>query len=439
MAAEQYTKLTKENMFKTFLNDMSIEIKGDVAEIIDRPLYYRLMIIPFFLDDGNPFWLSVDVMKDAKMDEKFWNFFSKIEPFTSITLRAVQNHTYTTASRIFAVKDIICVNPYKTINYIQYCPCCDSFNFVNSPTDYRQCCAEESNSKRAITRTPLKTREKIRLRISLNNKITIKPSNSSKEFTINNLADTDYDSGYLCPICGTLHCTLLLQHDDGSKYRYCTETNKIQNIDIKERKKEEMIRKGDIIIPKDDKKDDAKAALDKAQDAINKAKKLNDSVGTLSDSYHTFNDLYHHRAMLFASLCITTFKNKAWKSLLHSDPNEPMYPGMFVVGVETPEGQATYHYNIDPYWAIFKVREVDRAPKYDGHTPEQAIERIYNYAVQFSVPVNRSITISSDPGQDCIAPIQYINEVDTTGTPIIKTGINVSTTKKDMHNRSVLE
>ena len=50
---------------------------------------------------------------------------------------------------------------------------------------------------------------------------------------------------------------------------------------------------------------------------------------------------------------------------------------MFIVGIETPEGQATYHYDIDPYWDLFRVKELEYAPKWDGHTPEQAINRIY--------------------------------------------------------------
>ena len=53
-----------------------------------------------------------------------------------------------------------------------------------------------------------------------------------------------------------------------------------------------------------------------------------------------------------------------------------MYDGMFIVGIETPDGQATYHYDIDPYWEMFRCNEVDRAPEWDGHTPDQAIERI---------------------------------------------------------------
>ena len=127
---------------------------------------------------------------------------------------------------------------------------------------------------------------------------------------------------------------------------------------------------------------DRRIEHDKAQKAIDEYRKHNnDCCGDLSDGYHTFDELYHHRALLFASLCMTTFKNIAWKSLLHHDPNDPMYPGMFIVGIDTKYGQASYHYNIDPYWSIFKeIREVERAPKFDGHTPSEAIDRIYHLA-----------------------------------------------------------
>ena len=52
-----------------------------------------------------------------------------------------------------------------------------------------------------------------------------------------------------------------------------------------------------------------------------------------------------------------------------------MYDDMFIVGIQTPEGQATYHYHLD-CWDLFDVVELDRAPEWDGHTPDQAIERI---------------------------------------------------------------
>ena len=95
--------------------------------------------------------------------------------------------------------------------------------------------------------------------------------------------------------------------------------------------------------------------------------------GNTSDGYHTFDELYHHRAVLF-SVIVENFATRAWKSKLHADGT--MYEGMFIVGIETPDGQATYHYDVEPYWNLFRCKEVDRAPEWDGHTPEQAIERI---------------------------------------------------------------
>ena len=96
-------------------------------------------------------------------------------------------------------------------------------------------------------------------------------------------------------------------------------------------------------------------------------------IGDVSDGYHTFNELYHHRAILFSVIC-NTFKDKAWKSKKHDTGD--MFDGMFIVGIETPQGQATYHYDINSYWDMFKVKELPNAPEWDGHTPEEAIRRI---------------------------------------------------------------
>lgn len=95
--------------------------------------------------------------------------------------------------------------------------------------------------------------------------------------------------------------------------------------------------------------------------------------GDTSDGYHTFNELYHHRAVLF-SVVVKAFPNKAWKAKKHHDGS--MFEGMFIVGIETPDGQATYHYDIDPYWDMLRCKEIEFAPEWDGHTPQQAIERI---------------------------------------------------------------
>lgn len=111
------------------------------------------------------------------------------------------------------------------------------------------------------------------------------------------------------------------------------------------------------------------------------ALKINDLVdclvsgktGEFSDGYHTFNELYHHRAVLFSVVCNQN-PLCSWKSKKHHDGT--MYDGMFIVGINTPEGQATYHYDIDPYWDMFTVPEAEFAPEWDGHTPAEAIRRI---------------------------------------------------------------
>lgn len=110
-------------------------------------------------------------------------------------------------------------------------------------------------------------------------------------------------------------------------------------------------------------------------------------IGDLSDGYHTFNELYHHRAILFSVIC-NMFPSIAWKSKYHNDGS--MYDGMFIVGVDTPEGPATYHYDIDPYWDMFKIDEISFAPEWDGHTPDEAISRIgslSNYSSQLTLRV----------------------------------------------------
>lgn len=117
--------------------------------------------------------------------------------------------------------------------------------------------------------------------------------------------------------------------------------------------------------------------------------------GETSDGYHTFNELYHHRAVLF-SVIVATFGERAWKSKLHADGT--MYDGMFIVGIETPDGQATYHYDIDPYWNLFRCTELGRAPEWDGHTPNQAIERIGKLADLIDRPTCRNVYDESKTG-----------------------------------------
>lgn len=105
-----------------------------------------------------------------------------------------------------------------------------------------------------------------------------------------------------------------------------------------------------------------------------------DSKGELSDGYHTFNELYDHRAALFAALC-SMMPDIAWKSMHHDDGT--MFDGMFIVGLQSKYGQITYHYDIEK-WDWFNVKELNKAPQFDGHTPKMAIQRLLKIATNES-------------------------------------------------------
>ena len=91
-------------------------------------------------------------------------------------------------------------------------------------------------------------------------------------------------------------------------------------------------------------------------------------IGEMSDGYHTFNSLYYQRMVLFAAL-VKAHKDKAWKSWKHED-GEPCFDGgWFIVGIDTPQGSYTYHYE-DKYWNWFECKELPVAKHWDGHTEE---------------------------------------------------------------------
>lgn len=101
------------------------------------------------------------------------------------------------------------------------------------------------------------------------------------------------------------------------------------------------------------------------------------ATGTTSDGYHTFDELYRYRMLYNAHAA------RGWlamgvpvvKSLRHSDGEECFGGGWFIVTATLPTGQVSNHYRLD-HWDLFAVPEVDLPPEYDGHTPQQAADRL---------------------------------------------------------------
>lgn len=91
------------------------------------------------------------------------------------------------------------------------------------------------------------------------------------------------------------------------------------------------------------------------------------SSKNISDKWHTFDELYFHRMILFLSLQLA-HKDKAWRSKQHHDGT--MFDDSFIVGIDTPKGQYSYHYDLK-FWELFEdIKELEKAPEYDGHMPK---------------------------------------------------------------------
>lgn len=111
-----------------------------------------------------------------------------------------------------------------------------------------------------------------------------------------------------------------------------------------------------------------------------------DDISDLSDGYHTFRQLYYQRMILFAAL-VKQNRDKAWKSLRHEDGELCFGGGWFIVGIDTPKGSYTYHYE-DTYFSLFDCEELERGKHWDGHTEKDVI---------------RLLSLEQQPSEDCIS------------------------------------
>ncbi len=95
------------------------------------------------------------------------------------------------------------------------------------------------------------------------------------------------------------------------------------------------------------------------------------------DEHHTLDELYEYRMLYNAHAA------QGWlaagipvvKSHRHSDGEPCFGGGWFIVVATLPTGQAANHYR-DEFWGLFDVPEVDLPPEYDGHTPQDAADRL---------------------------------------------------------------
>jgi len=121
-------------------------------------------------------------------------------------------------------------------------------------------------------------------------------------------------------------------------------------------------------------------------------------IDDLSDGFHTFRQLYYQRMMLFATI-VKQNKDKAWKSLRHEDGELCFGGGWFIVGIDTPEGSYTYHYE-DNYYSLFDCEELERGKHWDGHTEKDVTRLLSLPKAQLSQEGTTKDTISRQAAID---------------------------------------
>lgn len=109
----------------------------------------------------------------------------------------------------------------------------------------------------------------------------------------------------------------------------------------------------------------------------NEPEELKD-MGEVSDGYHTFNELYYYRMLYNAAFFNMLPKDMVHKSKRHHTGEECFGGGWFIVMANLPTGQISNHYELKD-WDLFQIPEKERADEWDGHTPQQAAEKLHEY------------------------------------------------------------
>lgn len=123
------------------------------------------------------------------------------------------------------------------------------------------------------------------------------------------------------------------------------------------------------------------SAISRINGIIDSLQQEETDMGEVSDGYHTFNELYYYRMLYNAAFFNLLPKEWVHKSKRHHTGEECFGGGWFIVMANLPTGQISNHYELKD-WDLFKVPEKEFADEWDGHTPQEAAKRIYEYLQQ---------------------------------------------------------
>ncbi len=119
------------------------------------------------------------------------------------------------------------------------------------------------------------------------------------------------------------------------------------------------------------------------------------TTGPAGDEDPAITELYAFRlaynALLFSEWAA---QGRYDVHLSHRHSDGSAEPGHFVVVAQTPFGQVSNHYRTE-HRDLFDVPELDRARTWDGHTPQQALQRLLRTAALHAHPAPEPVTPAS--------------------------------------------
>lgn len=111
-------------------------------------------------------------------------------------------------------------------------------------------------------------------------------------------------------------------------------------------------------------------------------------IGEVSDGYHTFDELYKHRNTLFL-LLMAHHPDQSWISEKHHDGTS--YEGYFIAGMQTHEGDVTYHMPGNMWHLAQKTGAtvLDKGLLHDGHDSHEVWKRLHRTITNLSFTIDQ--------------------------------------------------
>ena len=101
----------------------------------------------------------------------------------------------------------------------------------------------------------------------------------------------------------------------------------------------------------------------------------------------TFERIYERRVKLLIVVC-NKYPDICFKTRHHfNEEYDPMFNGDFMIVINTPEGPVSYHIKLK-YFEMFKIRELEHGPEYDGYSVKQGLFRLMSINKELEMKKN---------------------------------------------------